>query len=117
MEVPNSVLDACKNSFTAADGLMAMLCHHDCVLWLVNMTSPGERQHYVFTLVERLFNHLLSWFTVGILYDWDFLKLYLPHMTFAISVFHAYGHAWPCQCIYHPQKCKGFGLTDGEGCR
>ena len=31
-------------------------------------------------------------------------------------VFHAYGHQWPCQLIYHPRKCKGFGLTDGEGC-
>ncbi|KAF9063376.1 hypothetical protein BDP27DRAFT_1232258 [Rhodocollybia butyracea] len=31
-------------------------------------------------------------------------------------VFHAYGHGWACQCIYHPRKCKGFGLSDGEGC-
>ena len=35
---------------------------------------------------------------------------------FGISVFHAYGHQWACQIIYHPRKCKGFGLTDGEGC-
>lgn len=141
LRVPNSVLDACENSFTAADGtrqkastqffdstgLMGMLCRHDRVLWLVNMTSPGERQHYVFTLIERLFNHLPPWFTVGLLYDvacsthrscvkWDFLSPFLSRITFAISVFHAYGHAWPCQCIYHPRKCKGFGLTDGEGC-
>jgi hypothetical protein len=26
------------------------------------------------------------------------------------------GHQWPCQIIYHPRKCEGFGLTDGEGC-
>ncbi|KAJ3714958.1 hypothetical protein C8R42DRAFT_590499, partial [Lentinula raphanica] len=37
-------------------------------------------------------------------------------IAFAISVFHAFGHNWPCQCIYHPRKCKGFGLSDGEGC-
>ena len=35
---------------------------------------------------------------------------------FAVSVFHAFGHQWACQLIYHPQKCKGFGLSDGEGC-
>jgi len=141
LRVPNSVLNACENSFTAADGtrqkastqffdstgLMGMLCRHDRVLWLVNMTSPGEHQHYVFTLIERLSNHLPPWFTVGLLYDvacsthrscvkWDFLSPFLSRITFAISVFHAYGHAWPCQCIYHPRKCKGFGLTDGEGC-
>ncbi len=64
---------------------------------------------------------------VGVLYDigcqlhrscekYGFLEEYLDRMTFGISVFHAYGHQWPCQIIYHPRKCKGFGLTDGEGC-
>jgi hypothetical protein len=33
-----------------------------------------------------------------------------------LSIFHAYGHQWPCQLIYHPRKCIGFGLSDGEGC-
>jgi hypothetical protein len=37
-------------------------------------------------------------------------------MSFAVSVFHAYGHQWPCQLVYHPRKRQGFGLTDGEGC-
>jgi hypothetical protein len=65
--------------------------------------------------------------TVGALYDiacqlhrscmkWNFLPLYQDRITFGISVFHAYGHQWPCQLIYHPRKCKGFGLSDGEGC-
>ncbi|KDQ06045.1 hypothetical protein BOTBODRAFT_86138, partial [Botryobasidium botryosum FD-172 SS1] len=31
-------------------------------------------------------------------------------------VFHAYGHQWPCQLVYHPRKRVGFGFTDGEGC-
>ncbi|EDR10841.1 uncharacterized protein LACBIDRAFT_324780 [Laccaria bicolor S238N-H82] len=42
---------------------------------------------------------------------------YLHHLIFAISVFHAFGHQWPCQIIYHPRKCNGFGLSDGEGCK
>ncbi|KAJ3735638.1 hypothetical protein DFJ43DRAFT_1129945 [Lentinula guzmanii] len=141
LKVPGDVLDDCEKSFTAADGtrekastqffdstaLMGLLCHHDRVLWLVNMTSPGERQHYAFSLIDTLFKHLPPMWTVGLLYDvactlkrsslkWGFLNQYIDHITFAISVFHAYGHGWACQCVYHPRKCKGFGLSDGEGC-
>ncbi|KAJ3733669.1 hypothetical protein DFJ43DRAFT_994490 [Lentinula guzmanii] len=141
MKVPKSVLDICQDSFTAADGnrekastqffdstaLMALLCRHDRVLWLADMTTPGERQHYVFALISKLFEELPSHYTVGILYDiacaverscvnWGFLDEYLPRITFAISVFHAFGHGWACQCVYHPRKCIGFGLSDGEGC-
>jgi hypothetical protein len=64
---------------------------------------------------------------VGILYDigcqlhrscvkWNLLGPNLSRVTFGISVFHAYGHQWPCQVVYHPRKCSGFGLSDGEGC-
>lgn len=141
LKVPKSVLDGCEQSFTAADGkcqkattqffdstaLMGILCWHDHVLWLVNMTLPGEHQHYAFCLIQKLFN-LPPDFKMGILYDvgcsthcscmkWGFLEQYLPQITFVISVFHAYGHGWACQCIYHPWKCKGFGLSDGEGCK
>lgn len=70
--VPNHVLDHCEQSFLAAQenlakasktyfsdtGLMALLCRHDRVLWLVNLTSPGERQHYALALLEELFGHL-----------------------------------------------------------
>ena len=38
-------------------------------LWLVNMTSAGEKQHYALVLLERLFNHLPSTARVGVLYD------------------------------------------------
>ncbi|KAJ3714856.1 hypothetical protein C8R42DRAFT_590975 [Lentinula raphanica] len=141
LRVPKSVLDGCESSFTAADGarikastqffdstgLMGLLCRHDRVLWMVNITTPGERQHYAFSLISMLFKHLPSSYKVGLLYDiacqlerscikWGFLEDYLPRLTFAISVFHAFGHGWPCQCIYHPRKCVGFGLSDGEGC-
>ncbi|KAJ3715792.1 hypothetical protein C8R42DRAFT_698260 [Lentinula raphanica] len=140
LKVPNSVLDECEQSFTAADetrekassqffdstALMGLLCRHDRVLWLVNMNSPGERQHYAFSLIDILFRHLPRDWTVGVLYDigcqihqscvrWGFLDKYLNRITFAISVFHAYGHGWACQCVYHPRKCVGFGLSDGEG--
>ena len=141
MLVPVSVLNKCSDSFTSTDekcqkastqffadtGLMAMLCHHDRVLWTANMTSADEKQHYIFALLQTLFKHLPCDTTVGILYNigrqthrscikWGFLQEYQPHMSFTISVFHTFGHQWPCQIVYHPWKCAGFGLTDGEGC-
>ena len=141
LKVPKSVLDECHESFLAADanrvkastlffadtGLMALLCRHDRVLWLVNMTSAGEKQHYALCLLDKLFKHIPETMRIGVLYDigcqlhrscakHGFLPNALDRIVFGISVFHAYGHQWPCQLIYHPRKCKGFGLTDGEGC-
>jgi hypothetical protein len=141
MHVPNSVLDACEASFVAADekrekastqffsdtGIMALLCRHDRVLWLANMTSSGERRYYAIALLRRLFQDLPDQMTIGVLYDigcqlhrscvkWGYLGEALKRVTFGVSVFHAYGHQWPCQIVYHPRKCIGFGLTDGEGC-
>jgi len=141
MKVPASVLDECGDSFKAADekrekastkffgctGLMALLCRHDRVLWIISMTHAGERRHYALALINQLFQHIPTSMTVGILYDigcqlhrsclkWGFLRDLLHRIIFAISVFHAFGHQWACQIIYHPRKCRGFGLTDGEGC-
>ena len=71
MHVPTAV-DECNNSFTAADssrvkastqffadtGVMALLCQHDRVLWIVNMTLAGEKQHYVLCLLDKLFQNI-----------------------------------------------------------
>lgn len=141
LRVPRSVLATCQESFTAADdqrqkastqffsetALMALLCRHDPVLWIVSMTSTGEKQYYTLALIETLFQHLPLSFRIGLLYDigcqlhqscvkWGFLSRYHHRLSFAISVFHAFGHQWACQVIYHPRKCIGFGLSDGEGC-
>ncbi|KAJ7845029.1 hypothetical protein B0H14DRAFT_2358311, partial [Mycena olivaceomarginata] len=139
--LPRSVLDGCEASFTAADerrrkasadffedmGLMSLLCRHDRVLWVVNMHSAGEKQFYVIALLETLFQHLQLNISVGFLYDvactlertcrkWGFLSRYMGRLDFAVSVFHAFGHEWACQLLYHPRKRSGFGLADGEGC-
>ncbi|KAG1812684.1 hypothetical protein EV424DRAFT_1473565 [Suillus variegatus] len=142
MCVPVSVLNGCGESFVAADkkrekastrfftdtGLMALLCRHDRVLWLANLTSAGEKQHYALALLDQLFKHMPPQMTVGLLYDigcqlerscqkWQLLdENTLSRISFAVAVFHAYGHQWPCQIIYHPRKREGFGLSDGEGC-
>lgn len=141
MSLPSSVLDDCGDSFVAADekrekastqffsdtGIMAFLCRHDRCLFAVNMTHKGERQHYALALVRKFFQHIPANATLGLLYDiacqlkrsminFGFLSDCFPRMTFAVSIFHAYGHQWPCQVRYHPRKCQGFGLSDGEGC-
>ncbi|KIJ61168.1 hypothetical protein HYDPIDRAFT_97299, partial [Hydnomerulius pinastri MD-312] len=83
MNIPTSVLNGCNDSFLAADekrqkasmqffsdtGVMVLLCHHDCVIHLANMTSAGEKQHYALMLLKALFDHLPSDFHVGLLYD------------------------------------------------
>ncbi|KAF7970090.1 hypothetical protein HWV62_25014 [Athelia sp. TMB] len=141
MGVPTSVLNDCNDSFIAADekrekastqhfadtGLMSLICRHDRLLFVVNMTHCGERQHYGLALIRALFSHIPQSMTVGILYDigcqlkrsmlkFGYLADVYDRIIFGVSVFHAYGHQWACQLIYHPRKCSGFGLSDGEGC-
>jgi len=141
MPIPNSCADSCGESFIAADsdrvkastmyfsdtGMMAMLCHHDIVLFWANMWTAGEKQFFALALLAALMAELpLDW-TIGFLYDiacqmhrslikWNFLPEFLPRLLFAISVFHAYGHQWVCQLWYHPRKAGIWGLSDGEGC-
>jgi hypothetical protein len=105
---------------------MGLLCRHNRPLWAVNMTTAGEGQHYTLALLSKLFDHLPLSFQVKLLYDigcqlhrscmkWGFLKPQMNRLTFAVSIFHAFGHQWPCQMVYHPRKCLGYGLSDGEG--
>ncbi|KZV91460.1 hypothetical protein EXIGLDRAFT_585054, partial [Exidia glandulosa HHB12029] len=132
-------LDECEESFRAAQekvakasvnyyadtGLMALLCRHDRVLWVANMTTPGERQHFALALIRRLGMELPPDWRIGLLYDiacqlsrsiekWGLLPELADRLVFAVSVFHAYGHQWACQLVFHPRKREGFGLTDGE---
>ncbi|KAJ7476805.1 hypothetical protein FB451DRAFT_1173660 [Mycena latifolia] len=92
------------------------------------MHSAGEKQFYVVALLETLFQELPPDIRVGLLYDvacsferscrkWGFLSHFMDHLVFAVSVFHAFGHEWPCQLLYHPRKRVGFGFSDGEGCK
>jgi len=83
MRIPTAVLDGCNDSFVAADerrtkastiffadtGLMALICRHDRVLWLVNMTSAGEKQYNALCLLQKLFMYIPESMRVGVLYD------------------------------------------------
>ena len=50
-------------------GLVALVCQHDRLLWLANLMTPGERQHYAFALLQKLFDNLPSDWNIGMLYD------------------------------------------------
>lgn len=81
--VADDILDECEQSFIAAQesvtkasknyyadtGLMALLCRHDRVLWVVNMTTPGERQYYALALLRRLAQDIPPEWRLGVLYD------------------------------------------------
>jgi hypothetical protein len=83
MALPDDTLDDCEKTFIAVQShiaktsdaifadtaLMALLCRHDRPLFLVNMTSAGERQYYVLALVKALYQHLPDDWVVGLLYD------------------------------------------------
>ncbi|KAJ7747630.1 hypothetical protein DFH07DRAFT_962422 [Mycena maculata] len=141
LPLPWSVLDGCEASFKAADekwekasteffedtGIIVLLCRDDRVLWIINMHSAGEKQFNVIALMETLFQHLPLDIAVGVLYDvacameracrkWGFLGRFIDRLSFTVSVFHAYGHEWACQILFHPRKHGGFGFTNGEGC-
>ncbi|KAI6009903.1 hypothetical protein BKA83DRAFT_108908 [Pisolithus microcarpus] len=53
----------------ANTGVMALLCHHDHVIHLANMTSAGAKPHYALALIKSLFSHQPDNFHIGLLYD------------------------------------------------
>jgi hypothetical protein len=79
----NEVSDLCGESFNAANearlkskkgkfddtGLVAAVCRHDRVWFLVNMKEAGEKQYYMFTILDKLFQEIPRNFTVGFLHD------------------------------------------------
>lgn len=42
-------------------------------------------------------------------------KTQFERLTFAVSIFHCFGHELPCQVLYSPRRLAGAGLADGEG--
>ncbi|KIJ69558.1 hypothetical protein HYDPIDRAFT_79557 [Hydnomerulius pinastri MD-312] len=99
MNILKFALDGCNDLFLVVDekcqnasmqfisntGVMALLCHHDHIIHLANMTCASEKQHHALVLLKALFDHLPSNFHVGLLYSisrqlecicrkWGFLK-------------------------------------------
>ena len=81
-DIPEEVYDNCKKMFVAAQNIykasnkifadtaiMALVCQHDCPLFLVNMTSPGECQHYALALLHEFFQQLPNNWDISLLYN------------------------------------------------
>ncbi|KAF6744756.1 hypothetical protein DFP72DRAFT_1078101 [Ephemerocybe angulata] len=125
MKVPASVLDACNDSFKAADekrtkastkyfadtGLMALLCRHDRVLWIANMKTAGERQYFRYRS-----NHEAVRASSEVNNGRYHVRYRLSIGT-KLQQMGAHADAvTENSLVYHPRKRKGFGLSDGEGC-
>ncbi|KIJ35182.1 hypothetical protein M422DRAFT_181076 [Sphaerobolus stellatus SS14] len=81
--LPDDVFDECERSLIVAQeatakasgkyyvdmGLMALICWHDHLLWVVNLTTPGEKQFYTFTLINHLMWEIPAHWRVGLLYN------------------------------------------------
>ncbi|KAF9511868.1 hypothetical protein BS47DRAFT_1298393 [Hydnum rufescens UP504] len=105
LHAPNSTYDACRQSFIAADedrikastqyfedtGVIALLCRHDIPLAVASMWTAGEKQFYVFALLETILKHVPSHWRIGALYDigcqmdqtlkkWRFMLEWLPRL-------------------------------------
>ncbi|KAF9520748.1 hypothetical protein BS47DRAFT_1286508, partial [Hydnum rufescens UP504] len=150
--VANEISDLCGKSFNVANearskskkskfdntGLVAAVCRHDPVWYLVNMTEAGEKQYYMFAILDKIFQEIPGNFTVGFLHDlacqyhrsmmkvhclviltnhpqWKILPKWANRILFGLPALHAYGHQFVCQITYHPHKIEAFGRTDGEG--
>ncbi|KAF9520670.1 hypothetical protein BS47DRAFT_1357464 [Hydnum rufescens UP504] len=116
----NLTYDACWQSFIAADedcikastqyfedtGVIALLCHHDIPLAVASMWTAGEKQFYVFALLETVLKHALSHWRIGPYgpdsEKWRFMPEWLPRLEWGVSIFHVYGHQWACQLMGMP---------------
>ena len=82
--VPDGAITECQESHRAANtrqgdgpdnhkyrskGLMGAVCRHDIPLFMCNIRTPGEQQHYPIALIIALFKELPPNATVGLLYD------------------------------------------------
>lgn len=83
LEMANYIYEGCTSRFLAAQdgnqkaeksvfadtGLMALICRHDRILFMVNLKDAGERQYNALALIKRLFTELPSKWQLGLLYD------------------------------------------------
>jgi Kyakuja-Dileera-Zisupton transposase len=83
LQLPNHVFEGCTDRFFAAKesnrkadssefsdtGLMALVCRHDRVIFMVNLRDAGEKQYPALAIIKQLFMGLPDVWNVGILYD------------------------------------------------
>lgn len=83
LPLPTSAYEGCEQSYVAADernqksstgafgvtGLMGLVCRHDRVIYLADITTAGEKQYYTIALLQKLFKGLPGYWKLGVLYD------------------------------------------------
>ncbi|KAF8318039.1 uncharacterized protein EI90DRAFT_3167740 [Cantharellus anzutake] len=105
---------------------MATVCRHDIPLFLCDMCTLGEWQHFSVAMLIALSCQLPSNATTGLMYDvgcildqsvakYNLIPEIAPRLSIAVSVFHAYAHQFCCQIAFHPWKHNGFGKSNGFG--
>ncbi|KAJ7139121.1 hypothetical protein C8R44DRAFT_827907 [Mycena epipterygia] len=139
--IPQEAIDACEASWDAANekkqkvdpkrhdasGIFVMTCRHSQVLFLCDITTPGEQQQYIVALMEEAASllpphaTLVQAYDVGCVTDHS-LNLFpilseglRERVCFVINAMHSYGHQWVCQIVYSPRLRRGLCLTDAEG--
>lgn len=97
LSMPNHVYDGCTSRFIAANesnakaeksvfsdtGLMALICCHERILFLVNLRDAGEKQYNALALMNRFFKEVPEWWRLGFLYD---IGCQLHHSMVKVSV-------------------------------
>ncbi|KAE8240636.1 hypothetical protein A4X13_0g7681 [Tilletia indica] len=104
-------------------GLMGLCCRHDVPLVFCDIDTPGERHHYAIALLKHLVVAVPNLKRIGVLYDIgcrfpakkNIDRIVHANITWAVSVFHVFGHSYQCQILYSPRRKIGFGWSDGEG--
>ncbi|KAL9937003.1 hypothetical protein V8E36_004238, partial [Tilletia maclaganii] len=107
-------------------GVIGMTCRHGSPLLFADVRDSGEAHYYAFALLQHLIAACgANLRSLGICYDIGCKLAVSPRMklalqdsglniTYAVSLFHVYGHDFDCQLKYSPRRLPGFGLTDGE---
>ncbi|KAL9938329.1 hypothetical protein V8E36_002952 [Tilletia maclaganii] len=128
---------ACASNVLAADekaakaargpcditGLVGLCCRHDVPLLFCDIDTPGERHYFAVALLKYLCDAVPSLKHIGVLYDIgcrfsgkdSVTRIVKPRVSWAVSVFHVFGHSISCQILYSPRRTEGFGWSDGEG--
>ncbi|CAK5284324.1 unnamed protein product [Mycena citricolor] len=127
------IVDACGESWTAANehkqkgdpkcydstGIFALTCHHSQVLFMCDIDTPGEQQHYIIALLEKVASLLPSNATITQCYDigcvldrsnnlFPILSAHLrSRVSFSLNAMHAFGHQWACQLVYNSRMKLG----------
>jgi hypothetical protein len=123
-------------------GIMALTCPHDVPIFVVDVKTKGEPRYLAVALLKNLAAMLPGNATIGVMYDigdqlertiekvmgcnfsaqrlifwrqYNIIPDISQRCSFAVSLFHAFGHRIQCQVVYNPRYRTGFGLANGEG--